>query len=73
MSEWIDFDKQKPPTFTRVLVVKQYLDAPYGENGYEIENTYLTSPRIVIDCYWRDWSDGGKVTHWMPYPKPPQE
>ncbi len=73
MSEWISVKDQPPPNFKRVLVIKQYLDAPYGEDGYETEKAYWTPPIVMIDCFFYVWAEGGKGTHWMKLPQLPEE
>jgi hypothetical protein len=72
--KWIKIEDQKPPTGENVLVVKQFLDAPFDEHGYHPDKSFWTTPVIGVDMFFSDshWFEGGKVTHWMPLPKPPE-
>lgn len=71
--QWIDFEKEKPPCGQDVLVLKTYLDAPYGEHGYENDKSFWIKAVPQIDCFWSDnkWHLGGKATHWIPIPEHP--
>jgi len=73
--EWIKFSEKEPPCGDDVLVVKQYLDAHYDENGYQADNSFWTAPHITVDVFWSDkqWHGGGRVSYWMPLPKIPEE
>lgn len=73
--KWIKLEDEKPPVGLPVLVVKQWLDAEYGPQGYNPDKSYWSTPRIEVDRYYPDfyWSGGGKVTHWMPLPTLPKQ
>lgn len=72
--KWIKFSDKEPPNAEDVLVVKQYLDAPYGPNGYESDKEFWTNPTVMVDCYWAGgWHNGGRVKYWAPLPKMPEE
>ena len=72
--EWINFEKEKPPQIGRYLVAKVYLDAPYGEDGYEHHKAFWTEPFVMVD-HWliNSWQRGGKALYWMPIPEIPKE
>ena len=74
MSEWIKIEDRIPEDFVDVLC---WCVNEFGET-YEKGEKYFSLDR------WCVWTDGrppsfatdrfyGKVTHWMPLPKPPEE
>jgi Protein of unknown function (DUF551) len=72
--QWLKFPDLIPPIGQEILVVKQYLDAPFVDGGYQEDKNFWTEPMIVIDSFWGmflSWKYGGKVTHWMPLPELP--
>jgi hypothetical protein len=73
--KWIDFNKKKPEYGKDVLVLKTYLDAPYGEHGYENDKSFWIDPVPQIDCFWSDnkWNLGGKALYWLSIPEKPNE
>jgi hypothetical protein len=73
--KWIKFSEEEPPCGEDVLVIKQYLDAPYGPRGYQDDKEFWSTPMITVDAYWSDkkWHLGGRVSHWLPLPKLPEE
>ena len=71
--QWIDFDSKQPPWGEDVLVLKTYLDAPYGEHGYENDKEFWIKPIVQIDNtgIGNKWGLGGKALYWMPLPETP--
>lgn len=76
--KWNKIEDKEPLSFTELLVIVSYLNAPYEENGYNDKKAFWTEPNIMISSGYKhgahfNWLCGGKVTHWMPLPELPIE
>jgi hypothetical protein len=77
---WIPITEQHPPSYTDILAVIQYLDAPFNMEvgGYVSSKSFWTDPVVLITTGHQDLTGnyipvcGGKITHWMVLPALPE-
>lgn len=78
-NQWISVEDRLPPDDEDVLVYHQQ-DSHISVGFFEKDNVqwYIESDgnKFYTDTGWETeipWAQKGRVTHWMPLPKPPKE